>query len=111
MTFLDLLVTVFIGLAILGLFAIGLMFLGKSHKLQQVCLYLVAALGIYACFVGVRIGFPFYPMQYMSAILAGAMGVFAVILERLSKKDEKNFKIARFVAVASFVIGMIAAFT
>lgn len=111
MTFLDVLVTVFIGLSVVGLVAIGLMFLGKNHKFQQICLYIVVALGIYACSISIRIGFPFYPMQYILGILAGVMSIAALVLERLSKKDAKKFQLARLLAAASLVLGMFAAFT
>lgn len=109
-TFLDLLIVVVLGLAAVSLVAIVLMFLVKNTKVRRVCLWLVAALGVYIGYVGIRINcFGFLPEM----LLAGAMalaGIGAVVLERLSKGDEKQFLIARIMASAALVVGLLNAF-
>ena len=54
-TFLDLLVVVVMVLCAVSLVAMALMFLVKNKKVKRICLYLVAALGIYMGYVGYEI--------------------------------------------------------
>ena len=109
-TFLDLLIVVVLALAAVSLVAMALMFLVKNAKVRRVCLWIVAALGIYMGYVGARINFPGFMPE---VIIAGAMAlaaIGAVVLERLSKGNEKKFLIARIMASAALVAGMLNAF-
>ena len=109
-TFLDLLIVVVLALAALSLVAIALMFLVKNAKVRRVCLWIVAALGVYIGYVGIRINFPgFLPEVILAGVMALA-AVGAVVLERLSKGNEKQFLIARILASAALVVGMLNAF-
>lgn len=110
LTFLDLLVVVFLGVAALGLLATCLMFLVRNPIILKTCFYIVAALGIYTASVGIRIGTFYFPMQTMIAILTGAMSITAIVLQLMNKNNEKMFLIARILAAAALVIGIVNAF-
>ena len=56
LTFLDLLVGVFVGMCAFSLLALCLMFMVRNRKIRKGCFYVVIALGIYAATVGFRIG-------------------------------------------------------
>lgn len=106
---LDLLVIVGLALAVAGLLSVCLMFLVKNRRFRQICLYFAAALGVYIGTVGLRILWLDYPGQAsVSAVLMlGCVG--AVVLERLSKGDEKKFLLARILAAVGVVLGFIVA--
>ena len=109
-TFLDLLIVVVLALVALSLVAIALMFLVKNAKVRRVCLWIVAALGIYIGYVGIRINyFGFLPEMVLAGLMALA-GIGAVILERVSKGNEKLFLIAQITASAALVVGLLNAF-
>ncbi len=110
-TFLDLLVVVFMALAAASLLAVCLMFLVRNIKVKKVCFYIVVALGLYACTISFRIFWPFFPMQLALGIVLGAMSIAALVIERLSKGDKKKFTIARIMAAVSLVVGIINAFS
>lgn len=109
-TFLDLLVVVVMGLCAVSLVAIALMFLVKNKKVKQLCLYLVAALGVYIGYVGCRILWPGFLPQVALAVVMALAGIGAVVLERLSKNNEKRILLAQILASAALVIGMFNAF-
>ena len=109
-TFLDLLVVVVMGLCAVSLVAIALMFLVKNKKVKQLCLYLVAALGVYIGYVGCRILWPGFLPQVVLAVVMALAGIGAVVLERLSKNNEKRILLAQILASAALVIGMFNAF-
>lgn len=110
-TFLDALVIVFMALAAAGLLSLCLMFLVKNRKLQKVSLYVAVALGLYLCTVSVRIGFPLFPVQAALGVALGGVSVAALVLERLSKDDEKKFRLARILAAVGLVVGLVNAFS
>ena len=110
LTFLDLLVVVFMVLAALSLLAMCLMFLVKKPIVRKVCFYMVVALGIYAATVGVRIGTSLFPAQTAVAVLAGGASIVAFVMERRSKNDEKKFLVARIIASVALVVGICNAF-
>ena len=109
-TFLDLLVVVVMVLSAVSLVAMALMFLVKNRKVKQICLYLVAALGVYMGYVGCRILWPGFLPQVILAVAMALVSIGAVVLERLSKGSEKKFRLAQVLASVSLVIGMFNAF-
>ena len=109
-TFLDLLVVVVMALCAVSLVAMALMFLVKNKKVKQVCLYLVAALGIYMGYVGFRIMWINSAAQSAFAVIMALAAIGAVVLERLSKGSEKKFLLSQVLASASLVVGMFNAF-
>lgn len=111
LTFLDLLVIVFMALAAASLLAVCLMFFVRNMKVKKVCFYFVVALSIYACSISIRMFWPLFPIQLALGIGLGAMSVAAFILERLSKGDVKKFTIARIMAAVALVLGIINAFS
>ena len=109
-TFLDLLVVVVMVLCAVSLVAMALMFLVKNKKVKQICLYLVAALGVYMGYVGFRIMWVNSLAQTGLAVVMALTAIGAVVLERLSKDSEKKFRMAQVLASAALVIGMFNAF-
>ena len=109
-TFLDLLVVVVMVLCAVSLVAMALMFLVKNRKVKQICLYLVAALGVYMGYVGFRIMWVNSLAQTGLAVALALAAIGAVVLERLSKGSEKKFRLAQILASGSLVIGMFNAF-
>ena len=110
-TSLDLLIIVVMALAAASLLALVLMFLIKNKRARQVCLYTVAALGLYMGYVGIRIHYPgFLPQMLLAGVLA-LTAIGSVVLERLSKDDHKKFLIARILASVALVAGMLNAFS
>ena len=109
-TFLDLLVVVVMVLCAVSLVAMALMFLVRSKKVKRICLYLVAALGVYMGYVGLRIMWINSAAQSAFAVAMALAAIGAVVLERLSKGSEKKFLLAQVLASGSLVIGMFNAF-
>ena len=109
-TFLDLLVVVVMALCTVSLVAMALMFLVKNKKFKRICLYLVAALGVYMGYVGFRIMWVNSLAQTGLAVALALVAIGAVVLERLSKGGEKKFLLSQILASASLVIGMFNAF-
>lgn len=109
-TFLDLLIVVVMTLAAAGLAGLVLMFLVKNRKVQQVCFYIVAALGVYIGTVGFRINWPGFEIQAGLAILMALVCVAAVVMERVKKGDDRFSRMARIMATLGLVIGMANAF-
>ncbi|MBE6631637.1 MAG: hypothetical protein E7623_02925 [Ruminococcaceae bacterium] len=103
---LDLLIIVFMGLTAASVLSSILMFVLKNRTAQRICLYLSAALGLFAAYGGIMIGFPYFMGQFFAAVIFGLASVAAVVLERLSRGDEKLFLIARIAAAASLVLGI-----
>ncbi len=111
LTFLDLLVMAFVGLSALSVLALCLMFLVRKPVVRRVCLYLVSALCVYMAYVGIYIGSAgLFLGQSVCGVVVGLAGIGAVVLERLSKGNEKKFLIARILASVALVIGMCNAF-
>ena len=109
-TFLDLLIVVVLALAAVSLVAIVLQFLVKNRTVKRVCLYIVAALGIYMGYVGCRILWPGFAAQVALAVLAALVSIGAVVLERCSRGDSKKLLAAQLMASASLIVGMLNAF-
>lgn len=110
-TFLDLLVVVVMALVAAAVVAVALMFLVKNARVRKVCLYFVAALGLYIGYVGLRIHFPGFMPQMVLAVLFALVGVGALVLHRLYKDDEKKFLLARILASVALLAGMFNAFS
>ncbi len=106
-TMLDLLIIVVMALAAVSLAAMALMFLVRNEKVRRVCLYIVAALGIYLGYVGIRINYPGFYFQAVLAAVAALASVAAVVL---SRGNGKRFLAARVLAAVALVIGMLNAF-
>jgi len=103
---LDLMIIVFMVLAAAGLLALVLMFLSKNEKLNRVCTYIVAVLGLYASSIGVSIGWPYFMGQAVAGIALGAVAVAAIVFAAIAKDNVKKYKAARILAAVSLVLGM-----
>ena len=109
-TFLDLLIVVVLALFAVSLVATVLMFLVKNRTVKRVCLYLVAALGIYMGYVGLRIMWVNSLAQSLLAVLMALTAVSALVLERRSKGSVRKLLIAEIMASAALFVGMFNAF-
>ena len=97
-------------LTAVSLLGICLMFLVRNPRIKKVCVYVVAALGIYAGSIGIRIGTSLFPLQTAVGVIAAAVSIIAIVLVTTSKGDMKKFKIAQFTAAAALIVGIINAF-
>ena len=109
-TFLDLLVVVFLVLAAVSVLAASLMFLMKNKKVQKISFYTVVVLGVYISTVGIRVLSVDFPIQLAISAAMGLLSAAALVLERLSKGNEKKFMIARIMAVVALIVGIVSAF-
>ena len=109
-TFLDLLVVVGLGFAMLSLLALCLIFLVKNKTFGRICLYVSGVVTLYLFTVAFRIGSGMFPMQVAAGTVAVLLSVGGVVLERLSKNSDKRFLVARILASAGLVLGFAAAF-
>ena len=109
-TSLDLLIIVVMALAAAGILSLALMFLIKNKTAQRVCFYIAAVLGVYIGTVGFRINWPGFLFQVAMAVVLAAVCAGAVVLERLCKENERPFLLARILAAAGLVGGMVNAF-
>lgn len=109
-TFLDLLILVVLALAAVSMVAMVLMFLVRNRTVRRVCLYIVAALGIYMGYVGFQILWPGFAYQAALAILAALASVGAVVLERVGRDSSRKRLTAEVMASVSLIVGMLNAF-
>ncbi len=111
MTFLDLLIVVVMALTAVSLVAMTLMFLVKNRKISRVCLWIVSALGIYMGYVGLRIMWVNSAAQSLLAVLMALTAIGAIVLERLSRNNSKQYRLAQIMASVSLIVGMLNAFS
>lgn len=109
-TFLDLLVIVAMVLAAISILSVVLMFLVKNTKAQRVFLWIAAVLGVYVGYAGVRMLWLSSDFGLLAAVILALASIGSVVLERLSKDSHKKLLIARILAAAALVLGMINAF-
>ena len=109
-TFLDLMIVVVMALAAASLVGMALMFLIKNKTVQRICLYIVAALGMYVGTVGWRINWLGFEFQAGLAVLLASVSAGAVVLDLVGRKNRVCSLIARIAAAAALVLGMINAF-
>ena len=109
-TFLDLLIVVALAMTAVSMVAMVLMFLVKNKTVKRVCLYLVAALGIYMGFVGLDILWPNFMGQAVIAALTILSSIAAIVLAQLSKDSNKRFLTAEILASTALVIAMLNVF-
>jgi len=105
-TSLDLLIIVFMVLAAAALLSLCLMFLIRNKPARIVFFYIASALGLYVSWVGFRIGVGgLFSFQIAIGVLTALMCIGALVLERISKGNDKIFLAARILSVAALVIG------
>ncbi len=107
---LDLIVVVFMVTSAVSLLAVCLMFLVRKPVVRKVCFYIAVAMGVYVASIGVRIGMTLLSAQAVVGLVAGAMSIAALVIERMSKDDERKFLAARVLATAALVVGAVNAF-
>ena len=110
-TFLDLIVI--IALVLLGgsIIATLLMFLLKNKKAKKIFLYISLVLALYLASIGLRIGFSgYFEFQMFLSSIVILLVVGSIVLDVLSKKNEKFPLISRVVALIAVVFGFLSAF-
>ena len=110
LTSLDFLILVVMALVAVSLVAMVLMFLIKNNKFRRVCLYLVAALGIYMGYVGLQLMWPNFAGRSLMAVLAALAAAASIVLERPSKRNANFSLLSRITASAALVTGLLNAF-
>ena len=105
---LDLMVMIFMALATLSLLSLSLLFLVRNPRIKKVCFFMVAVLALYAASIGVRIGGFLFPVQTAVGVAAGIVSIAAIVLVLTGKGNEKKFNLARTMAAASLVIGIVS---
>ncbi len=101
----DLLIVAAMGLAALGVMSTVLMFLIRNRIARRVFMYVSVALALYLAHAGLYIsGGAFLGQAAVSfAVIAGCVAV--VVLDVLSKKNEKLFTLARILTAVAVVTG------
>lgn len=107
---LDLLVIVFMVLATGGLLSLCLMFLARNVRVKKICFYIVAVLGMYTGYIGIRIGSGLFPVQTVIGAIVAVISIASIILTVIDRNNKKKFKIAQFIVTTGLVVGMINAF-
>jgi len=111
LTFLDLLVILFMGLAFVSLLSLALMFLIKRKVVQYVTMGVACAAAAIAAFFGLMVGVTGY-FTFQIAVSLVAMGLIAasVALAIIGVKQPKQFLYAKISTVAALVLSMLSAF-
>lgn len=110
-TFLDLLIVVVMAIVAVGIVAAGLMFLVKNEKVRKISFWVIALLGIYIGYVGVRIMRLGFPLQTLVAVVMALVSVGAIVLNLIGKNDEKKLLAARIMATVALAVGTVNAFS
>ena len=106
-TFLDLLVVVSMGLVAAGVAVTALMFLVPNGRVRRVSLYAAAGLGVYLGYVGWRIN---ALGTSGGGLLAVALALVGLVLERLWRQEPNRQLIPRIAAAVSVLGGLANAF-
>ncbi len=111
LTSLDLLVILCMGLAFVSLLSLALMFLIKNKVVRYITMGLVLTAAAAAAFFGFMVGLSGCFMgQAAIALLAFSLIAAAIVLSIIGAKRPKLFLVARIIAAASLVLGMLCGF-
>ena len=101
----DLIIIAALAIAALGVMSTVLMFLIRNRTAERVFMYVSTALALYLANVGLYISGGAFPGQSSLSVvvIAGCVGV--VVLDILSRKNEKLFIYARILAAVAVVVG------
>ncbi len=111
LTSLDLLVIVFMVLAVLTLLAVSLMFLIRNKIAKYVFFCITTVLGLFVSLIAFLIGFSgFFQIQMAVSLLTAVVGIGAVVLAIVGRKHKALFLIARLASIAVLVVGFFNAF-
>ena len=107
---LDLLVIVFMVLVTGGLLSLCMMFLARNLKIKRTCFYIMAVLGVYVGYIGIRIGSGLFLAQTVIGAIVSAISIGAIVLTAIDRSNEKKFKIAQYIVSVMLFVGMVNAF-
>lgn len=104
-TSLDLLVIVAMAFIAISLVALILLFLSKNNKIKKISFYAIAALSLYMGTVALRIVWPEFMAQSITALAMMAATIGAVVVESCSKGNPKATKVAEIAVVLALIVG------
>ena len=112
LTYLDLLVIVFMVIASLGVLAVCLMLLIKNKIVRRVGTYVCCALAFYVGVTAFVNFITYFFGQAILGLLVALAAVAAVVLERIGaiKQIEKLVTASRITAIAAFAVGVVNIF-
>lgn len=103
------LVVTFFVMSIISVISVLLMYLMKNEKVKKVLFYFLCVWGVVISWCNV-LGTPGYWFEeILIALGLGALGIVALLIQLISKKENK-FEIARILVTISVVVGMIDCF-
>ena len=103
------LVITFFVMSIISIAGIVLLYLSKNEKLKKGLLYFLSVWGMVVAYCGVLITGGFVFAEGIPAMVLGALGIGALLMQMFSKKENK-FQIARILVTVSVVAGMVNCF-
>ncbi|MBQ7364282.1 MAG: hypothetical protein IJW46_01645 [Clostridia bacterium] len=106
---LDLLVIVFMGLIALTLFSLALLFFLRNKKAKKVFFYITIALAVYLSTVAFRISSGLFFVQTVLSFVTAGAAIAALVLERVSKGNEKLFLLARIISSCALILALLNA--
>lgn len=106
MNSLDLLIIVFLGLAVIGLLSLAVLWLVKKPLIRRICLFASAALSLYLAGVAVYIGRFVFVGQTVVGIVLGLAAIAAVVLD-LRGKSDKAVLLSRILVTAGVLLGLV----
>lgn len=103
----EILLLLFIALTVAGGLGVGFLFLAKNQKVQNILFYFVAVLGMIIAFISAT----GYPSNYIAqSVMAWIWGFLAIIAIIIKIKNPEKANLAKWIATASVVIGLIQLF-
>ncbi len=106
---LALLVIAFMVMSVISIIGVALLYLIKNEKIKKGIFYFLVAWGMVIAFFNIK-SIPIYMTgEILLAGALGAVGVAALVIQLVSKK-EKKFQVAKILATVSVVVGMIDCF-
>ena len=111
LTSLDYLIIVFWGLALVTFLSLCLMFLIKNKAVKRVFFYIVLATGLFLSYIGLYMGLTgWFVSQIAIGVITVATIVGALVLDLISRGDEKKQRNARVAGAAALVLALANAF-
>ena len=103
------LVVTFFVMSIISIISLVLIYLLKNEKVKKGLLYFLSVWSIVIAYCGLLSTGGFYFSDGIGSMVFGALGVVGLLIQLLSKKENK-FQIARILVTVSVVAGMIDCF-
>ena len=106
---LDLLVILFLTLAVVSLLSLAALWLAKKPLVRRICLFVLGGAALYLAAMGIYIGADVFLLQTMIGIAAALVAVAALVTEFVGK-GEKTPLLSRSLMSGAVVLGFLSAF-